>query len=69
LPKYFNIFALLESNIKVMREATVYSKPTYFSEIILDKNVEFTLAYNAMFKVKIKDKKYISKVKNGKVES
>jgi hypothetical protein len=50
---------LFESNNNVAREDTVYSIPTYFRGITLDKNVEFTYAESAMCKVKRKDNTYI----------
>jgi hypothetical protein len=58
-PKNFRILALLESNNNVAIEESVKSIPTYFSEIILDRKVEFTYADSAMCKVKRKDKTYI----------
>ena len=47
-PKFFNIFELFVSNISVTRDATVYNIPTYFSDIILTKNVELTYAERAI---------------------
>jgi hypothetical protein len=41
-PKYFRMFELLESNIKVVSDDIVYNIPTYFKGMMLDKKVEFT---------------------------
>jgi len=59
LPKYFNIFALLESNIRVTIEDAVYNIPTNLTSNISDKNVEFIYADNAICNEKRKDKTYI----------
>jgi hypothetical protein len=59
LPKNFKIFALFESNNKVTIDAIVYINPTYFSEMMSDKNVEFTYADRAICRVKRKDSTYI----------
>jgi hypothetical protein len=58
-PKDFKILALFESSNNVAREERVKRIPTYFSDIIFDKKVEFTYADRAICKVKRKDKTYI----------
>jgi hypothetical protein len=59
LPKYFNILGLCESKIRVTSAAKVYSTPTYFSEINLVKNVEFTYADSDICSVNRNDRIYI----------
>ena len=58
-PKNFKTFVLFESSNKVVNEDIVYNIPTYFSEIMLDKEVEFTYADNAICKEKRNDRTYI----------
>jgi len=58
-PKYFRTFALLDRSKRVAIEAKVYNIPTYFSDIIFDRKVEFIYAERAMCSVKMNDNIYI----------
>jgi len=58
-PKFFNMCTLLERRISVATDDRVYNNPTYFSEIIPDRKVEFTYEERAMCSVKRNDKRYI----------
>jgi hypothetical protein len=53
------MFTLFERNINVTKEAIAKRSPTYFSEIIFVRNVEFIYADNATCKVNMNDKTYI----------
>jgi hypothetical protein len=59
LPKYFKIIELLESRKSVTKEAKAKINPTYFSEIILDRNVEPMYAGIATCKEKRNETIYI----------
>jgi hypothetical protein len=59
LPKFFKKLVFRANNRSVITEAVVYNSPTYFSEIICVRNVEFTYAESAMCKVNKNDKMYI----------
>ena len=58
-PKCFKIFTLLDKNTNVTNEAIAKSIPTYFSEIILIKKVEFMYADRAICNVNRNERIYI----------
>jgi len=59
LPKYFKILALLDSRAKVRIDDMVYKTPTYFSGIILVRNVEFIYEDKAKWKLNKNASEYI----------
>ena len=58
-PKCFKMLAVFESSNKVTNEAMAKRMPTYFSEIIRIKKVEFTYAESAICKEKRNESTYI----------